>query len=522
MNKFLTLGWTRRYIGSASNLNSGGIEMILPLDKTKRDSVLFQFSVKPLRAYIAPNHILLKIDELFDFSYVVDLVKPYYCPNNGRAAVHPEVLLRALLIGCIHNMASFRQLCLRIQENLAYRWFLFMTLEEEVFDHSTISYFISRIGEDTFRSILEHFNQRLYELGLVGDQVYSDSTLLKAHVDESCLSPTSLTTGEFVKKVIKENDIYIEPIETKVGDQGKISVVEPKCYQDSKGKLPLSPVDPDARWQAKSKKQRAHLSYKDNLVVDDEGFILAEKMTLSTCSDPQGAEELIEALPTPPTSLAADKGYTAGAFRAFLEGKGITPFIPLPKEPKTNRISNRQFKQQGEVLICPQGKTLKFIGMWRRNQSVQFRYRSRPQDCCDCPLKKECIKGKAGYRTVGISLHKEQIEKAKLINQTAAFKQAMKRRKTVVEGVIAHLRNLGLEIRLWGLEKVNIQGILSALAHNVLKAVKKMKKWSKAQAALCTTPSSFGFIPKFLELIQFSKNQPKRSLLLTSVGYDTQ
>jgi len=498
--------------------------MILPLDKTKRDSVLFQFSAKPLRAYIAPNHLLLKIDELFDFSYVVDLVKSFYCPDNGRAAIHPEVLLRALLIGCIYNITSFRQVCLRIQENLAYRWFLFMGLEDEVFDHSTISYFISRIGEDTFRTILRHFNQRLYELGLVSDQVYSDSTLLKAHVDESRLSPTDLTPEEFVKKVIQENDIYLESLETKATTQDKISVVETKRYQDSKGKLPLSPVDPDARWQAKSKREKAHLSYKDNLVVDDEGFILAEKMILSTCSDPQGAEELIETLPTLPTSLAADKGYSAGAFRAVLEEKGITSFIPLQKEPKTNQISNRQFKQQGEVLICPQGKTLKFSGMWKRNQSVQFRYRSNPQDCCDCPLKKECIKGKAAYRTVGISLHKEQMEKAKLINQTPAFKQAMRRRKTVIEGVIAHLKNLGLKIRLWGLKKVNIQGILSALAHNVLKAVKKMRQWTKTQVAVGTIPFISTVCPKSLELIQFSKSRPKLTFIersLIFVGYYT-
>jgi transposase len=498
--------------------------MILPLNKSRRDSELFQYSPKPLRAYIAPNHILLKIDELFDFSYVVELVQPFYCPDNGRAAIHPEILLRALLIGCIHNIASFRQLCLRIQENLTYRWFLHMTLSDEVFDHSTISYFIFRIGEDTFRAILRHFNQRLYELGLVSDQVYCDSTLLKAHVDESSLSPTSLTTEEFVKKVIRENGVHLERIETKGGGENNISVVETKCYQDSKGKLPLSPVDPDARWQAKSKKERAHLSYKDNLVVDDEGFILAEKMTLSTCSDPQGAEELIEALPTPPTSLAADKGYTAGAFRSFLEGKGITPFIPLPKESENKQISNRQFKQQGEVLICPQGKALKFIGMRKRNQIVQFRYRSHPQDCCDCPLKKECIKGKAGYRIVGISLHKEQIEKAKWINQTVDFKQAMRRRKTVIEGVIAHLKNLGLKIRLWGLKKVNIQGILAALAHNVLKAAKKMNPWTRTQGAVNTIPFISTVCSKFSELIQFSKIQPKRTFIensLTFAGYVT-
>ena len=492
--------------------------MLLPLDKTRRDSELFQFSPKPLRDYIASNHILLKIDELFDFSYVVDLVKPYYCPDNGRAAVHPEILLRALLIGCIHNLTSFRQLCLRIQENLAYRWFLFMTLEDEVFDHSTISYFISRIGEDTFRAILEHFNQRLYDLGLVSDQVYSDSTLLKAHVDETRLSPTSLTTEEFVKKTIKENDVYLEPTpafggiseEAKAGGKDKISVGKTKCYQDAKGKLPLSPVDPDARWQAKSKREKAHLSYKDNLLVDDEGFILAEKITFSSCSDPEGAKELIQTLPIHLASLAADKGYTAGEFRAFLEGEGIKAFIPLRQEPKTKQIPASQFKRRGKVLICPQGKTLKFVKKWKRNQCVQLHYRSHPRDCFDCPLKKECIKAKSGSRTVTISLYKEQIEKAKLINQTPAFKQAMRRRKTVIEGVIAHLKNLGLKIRLWGLEKVNIQGILSALAHNVLKAVKKMKRWSKAQVAVCTPPFVPAVCPKSLELIQFSKNQPKR------------
>jgi transposase len=481
--------------------------MILPLNKSRRDSELFQYSPKPLRAYIAPNHILLKIDELFDFSYVVELVKPFYCPDNGRAAIHPEILLRALLIGCIHNITSFRQLCLRIQENLVYRWFLHMTLSDEVFDHSTISYFISRIGEDTFRAILRHFNQRLYELGLVTDQVYCDSTLLKAHVDETRLSPTNSTPEEFVKKVIQENDIYLESIETKAFGQDKISVVETKYYQDSKGKLPLSPVDPDARWQAKSKKERAHLCYKDNLVVDDEGFILAEEVTFSTCSDPQVAKNLIETLPLPPAGLAADKGYTAGAFRAFLEDNRIEAFIPLPQEPKSEMIPNSQFKLQGGMLICPQGKTLKFVGMRQKNQSIQFRYRSHPQDCCDCPLKKKCIKGKRGYRTVGISLYKEQMDKAKRINQTPAFKQAMKRRKTVIEGVIAHLKNLGLKIRLWGLQKVNIQGILSALAHNVLKAVKKMKRWSKAQAVVGTPLFNSDCLSQILRTYSVFKEQ---------------
>ena len=35
-----------------------------------------------------------------------------------------------------------------IAENIAYRWFCFVTIDDPLFDHSTISYFIKRIGRD--------------------------------------------------------------------------------------------------------------------------------------------------------------------------------------------------------------------------------------------------------------------------------------------------------------------------------------------------------------------------------------
>ena len=38
--------------------------MILPLDKTRKDSEFLPFSPKFLRDHIASNHILLKMDEL--------------------------------------------------------------------------------------------------------------------------------------------------------------------------------------------------------------------------------------------------------------------------------------------------------------------------------------------------------------------------------------------------------------------------------------------------------------------------
>ena len=77
-------------------------------------------------------------------------LEEHYCPDFGRPAIHPEAMVRALLICSLYNIASFRRLCSAISENLAYRRFCFLTIDDPVFDHSSISRFIDRIGRDGF------------------------------------------------------------------------------------------------------------------------------------------------------------------------------------------------------------------------------------------------------------------------------------------------------------------------------------------------------------------------------------
>ena len=92
--------------------------MLDPLDRHSRDSTLFQFTTKRLRDFIDPNHLLIQIDEQFDFQKLVKPLEDYYCRDNGRPAIHPEVLVRALLISSLYNVSSFRRLCAAISENL--------------------------------------------------------------------------------------------------------------------------------------------------------------------------------------------------------------------------------------------------------------------------------------------------------------------------------------------------------------------------------------------------------------------
>ena len=42
--------------------------MIEPLDHSRRDSTLFQFTTRQLRDFIDPNHLLIRVDEQLDFA----------------------------------------------------------------------------------------------------------------------------------------------------------------------------------------------------------------------------------------------------------------------------------------------------------------------------------------------------------------------------------------------------------------------------------------------------------------------
>ena len=64
---------------------------------------------------------------------------------------------------------------------------------------------------------------------------------------------------------------------------------------------------------------------------------------------------------------------------------------------------------------------------------------------------------------------------AKERNEGEAFRREMRRRQTIAEGVFQSQDRLGwARSRLRGLRKVDCEGYLSALAHNLKKAVRRM------------------------------------------------
>jgi len=75
-----------------------------------------------IESLISNNHLLRKIDKQVNLDFVNELTEPFYCLNNGRPSIAPELFFRMIIVGYLYGIESDRQLCEEIQYNLAYRY----------------------------------------------------------------------------------------------------------------------------------------------------------------------------------------------------------------------------------------------------------------------------------------------------------------------------------------------------------------------------------------------------------------
>lgn len=140
-----------------------------------------------LEQLVPHDHLVRKIDAAIDFEFIRDEVKERYCPDNGRPAVDPVRLFKIILLGYLFGIPSERRLIKEIQVNLAYRWFLGMSLTEEVIDASTLSQNRRRRfkDNDVYERIFIRIIEQAIDKGFVsGNVLFTDSTHLKADANK--------------------------------------------------------------------------------------------------------------------------------------------------------------------------------------------------------------------------------------------------------------------------------------------------------------------------------------------------
>jgi transposase len=418
------------------------------------------------------DHLLRKVEQAVDFSFIRERVEGLYCADNGRPAIDPVVLFKMLFIGYLFGIRSERQLARDIEVNVAYRWFLGLTLKDKVPDSSTLSqnrrrrFSESTIYQEIFDEIvLLAMKRRLVD----GKVIYTDSTHLKAHANRQ----------KFRKEVVqKSTRSYIEDLEQAIAEDrlehGKMPL-KPEPTEPVVKETKISTTDPESGYLVRDGKPKGFF-YLDHRSVDGLHNIITDSyVTPASVHDsiPYLArlDRQRERFGLPIEAVGLDAGYDTAAICKGLEERKIYGVIGYHRPThRKGYLHKREYRYEArpDVYLCPAGQALPYA---TTNRWGYREYKSDPDLCRHCPLLDLCTQ--SANRVKVITRHvwersKERIGKHRLMERGKAIYQ---HRKETVERSFADAKELHGHryAKMRGLSKVQEQSLLCAVCQNIKK-----------------------------------------------------
>lgn len=233
-----------------------------------------------LERHVPQDHLLRAIDRFVDLEGIRAHLASFYSPI-GRPSIHPELLIRMLLVGYCLGIRSERRLCEEVHLNLAYRWFCRLGLDGDVPDHSTFSK--NRHGRfrdsDLLRQLFEATVARCMAEGLVGGEGFAtDASLIKADANKQRSADGAedidWETMARTRRSVRE---YLDTLDDEAW--GAASEVKPKFVSRS---------DPAAQWTG-AHKGHAFFAYATNYLIDLDHAVIAMSRRAARSGKPRSA-----------------------------------------------------------------------------------------------------------------------------------------------------------------------------------------------------------------------------------------
>ncbi|WP_306258416.1 IS1182 family transposase [Pararhizobium sp. IMCC21322] len=440
-----------------------------------------------LDSLVPMDHLLRRIDAVIDFSFIHDLVADLYCPDNGRPALDPVLMFKALFIGYLFGIRSERQLAREIEVNVAYRWFLGLKLTDRVFDASTLSQNRRRRYRDTrvAQAIFDQIVEQAIAHGLVdGTVLYTDSTHLKANANKNRYDKAV---------VVKSRSDYWDDLDTAINEDRVVRGKKPLKKRERKPvekETKISRTDPEAGYMVRDGKPKGFF-YLDHRTVDGKLAIITD--THATPANVHDSIVYLERLDRQqarfgfdPKAVGLDAGYATTGIAKGLEDRdvlGVTGYRnPTPPRPGMMRKSKFIYEPQHDGYRCPQGQMLSYATTGRNGYR---HYTSDPAICKTCPLLASCTTNTKAQRTIARHVWADSRERTDSHRLQPWGKAIYKRRKETVERSFADAKQLHGHryARFRSLTRVACQCLLAATAQNIKKIANTMAQRPQTKPA---------------------------------------
>ena len=416
------------------------------------------------------GHLLRKVEQAVDFSFIRDRVESLYCVDNGRPAIDPVVLFKMLFIGYLFGIRSERQLMREIEVNVAYRWFLGLTLKDKVPDSSTLSqnrrrrFAESTIYQEIFDEIvLQAMKRKLVD----GKTLYTDSTHLKANANKH----------KFRKEVVqKSTRSYIEELEQAIDEDrfehGK-KPLKSEAQEPVVKETKISTTDPESGYMVRDGKPKGFF-YLDHRTVDGlHNLITDSYVTPASVHDSipylERLDRQRERFGFAVDAVGLDAGYYTAAICRGLEERRIYGVIGYHRPTHRKgyfRKRDYYYDRRKDHYLCPAGQVLTYA---TTNRTGYREYKSDEDLCAHCPLLEQCTQSANHVKVLTRHVwerSKERIDKHRLTEWGRAIYQ---RRKETVERSFADAKELHGHryAKMRGLAKVQEQSLLCAICQNI-------------------------------------------------------
>ncbi|MBI4612648.1 MAG: transposase [Planctomycetes bacterium] len=451
---------------------------------------------------------MLRMRRTVDWEGIEKSLASYYDAWTGRPSFAPALLVRMLVLEYYADLSD-REVEEQAGYNLLYRDFLGLGMDDRVPDSTTLVRFRDRIGEEGIRKVFAEVNRQLEAAGLVGsDRRLLDGVHLWAKVARAswvglmrsgrekvydALGRVKPEKAEMLRKGLELAEPAPEPrgedalrVERERTERllDAVRSVQDERVRDRADLLaalladrdrPVSFDDPDARWGYK-KEDMPFCGYKAHEAIDPESRIItsvdvvpgnaneAVRTADLLAGDTVGREES--------AVIIADALYNnSTTVQQVEEAKGRPCFAGLSAERKSDDF---EYSEQTDEMICPAGKHS--IGKVRVGAGDLYYF--SVGDCNRCPFRETCLtpgerEGSAQPRR---RIYLSDVRKKKRVAGEAGreWRRSELRLRGRIEAKFDEQVNRhGMRhARYWGLAKVTIQVVLTAITVNLKRAAK--------------------------------------------------
>jgi transposase len=269
--------------------------------------------------------------------------------SEGRPSIAPEKLLRALLLQIFYSIRSERLLCEQLDYNLLFRWFIGLSMEDAVWDHSTFSKNRDRLLEsDMARRFFEAVLAQAEAEGLTSDEHFTvDGTLIEAWAS---------------LKSVRKKDGSDEPPTGGGRNPDRHFHGEKRSNQTH-----ASTTDPEAQLFRKGKNREAKLYYLGHVLMENRhGLVVDGRLTPATgfAERDQAMAMVAERPGNHRITLGADKLYDTRDFVAGLRELAVTPHVAQNITNRRSAIDARTTRHDGYGVSQEVRKRVEEIMGW--------------------------------------------------------------------------------------------------------------------------------------------------------------